>query len=119
MSTIATAVTSIYRKKVAQAAAHGTAIPRMAYLAFGTGDRPYDLDDVEMHAGFLTVPAHVTVAGVQVTAAAAITGLQTGSRTVREVGVFAEDHTLIGRRVIAPKKLEPETQIEFELTFQY
>jgi hypothetical protein len=35
------------------------------------------------------------------------------------VGAFASDGTLVGRRVIAPKEFEPETEMDFELTFQY
>src|SRR5690554_3443198 len=119
MSTTAVAATNAYRHKVAQAAAGGTALPRISHIAFGEGDRPYSLDDVDLQSRFLTKTATVSVAGVMVTATAVLLGTEAGTRTLREVGVFAVDGTLVGRRVIAPKQFEPETQIEFELNFQY
>jgi hypothetical protein len=48
-----------------------------------------------------------------------VSGEDVGENAVREVGVFAADGTLMGRRVVAPKELEPETEIEFELVFEY
>lgn len=119
MSTTAIAASNAYRKKVALAAATGGALPKIAYLAFGTGDRPYTLDDTGLHQQFLVVAAQTVVSGVLVTAKSVLTGAQLGQRTLREVGVLAQDGTLLGRRVLLPKQLEPEAQIEFELTFQY
>lgn len=119
MSTTAIAATYAYRKKVAQVAANGGSLPKIAYLAFGTGDRPYSLDDTALHQQFLVVAAQTSVSGVLVKATAVLTGVQLGQKTLREVGALAQDGTLLGRRVLLPKQLEAEAQIEFELTFQY
>jgi hypothetical protein len=119
MSTTAVAATNAYRKKVALAAAGGTALPRISHMAFGSGDRPYSLDDTALQTQFLKKEAAVSVSGVMVTARAVLLGTEAGLRTLQEVGIFAADGTLVGRRVVAPKQFEPETQIEFELNFQY
>lgn len=119
MSTTAIATTTAYRRKVAAAAANGTAIPRISHIAFGTGSRPYSIDDTGLQAEFLRLPATVSVAGVQLLAVATLPGAQVGARVLREVAAFASDGTLVGRRVITPKEFEPETEMDFELTFQY
>lgn len=119
MSTTALAATNAYRNKVALAAAAGTALPKVSHLAFGTGSAAYAVSDTALQAEFLRIPAVVTVSGVTLTATATLLGAAAGDRIVREVGVFAQDGTLVGRRVFAPKEFEPESQMEFELTFQY
>jgi len=119
MSTTAIAATKGYRRKVALAAAKGTAIPRISHLAFGTGNRAYSVDDTALQTEFLRLPATVSVDDVQLLATATLPGDQVGVRVLREVGAFASDGTLVGRRVIAPKEFEPETEMDFELTFQY
>ncbi len=119
MSTTAIACTTAYRNKVALAAANGSALPKISHMAFGTGSAPYAVSNTALAAEFLRIPATVSVAGVTLTALATLLGSAVGSRTVQEVGVFAQDGTLVGRRVFAPKAFEPETQMEFELTFQY
>ena len=70
MAQQAIAVTHAYRNRVALAAANGTALPRAAFMAFGSGSRPYD-------------------------------------------------GTLMGRRVLAPKEFEPDTEFELSLIFEY
>jgi hypothetical protein len=117
--TTAIASTKGYRRKVAMAAANGTAIPRVSHIAFGTGSRPYTVDDIALEAEFVRLPAAVSVSDVQLLAVATLEGATVGARVLREVGAFAADGTLIGRRVISPKEFEPETEMEFELTFQY
>jgi hypothetical protein len=119
MSTTAIAATKAYRKKVALAAANGTAVPRISHLAFGSGDRAYSIDDTALQAEFLRLPATVSVNDVTVLATATLPGAQVGVRVLREVAAIASDGTLIGRRVITPKEFEPETEMDFELTFQY
>ncbi|MQU22136.1 hypothetical protein GHO35_13405 [Pseudomonas helleri] len=119
MSTTAIAASNAYRRKVAQAAATGTALPRISHLAFGTGSRPYSLDDTALQTEFTRIAADVTVSGVTVKAFATLPGAIVGVRVLREVAAFASDGTLIGRRVITPKEFEPETEMDFELTFQY
>lgn len=119
MSTTAIAATTAYRHQVALRAANGGALPAAAWIAFGTGARPYTLDDTALEAEFFRVPANNSVAGVQMTVAGVLTGIDAGAHVLREVGVFSADGTLMGRRVLTPKELEPETQLEIELVFQY
>lgn len=119
MSTTAIATTNTYRQRIAQAAAAGGALSPIARIAFGSGQRPYSLDDTALQAQFAQVAATVTRAGVLVTATAVLTGAQAGSNALREVGVYTADGTLVARRVVAPKEFEPEMQIEYEITFQY
>lgn len=114
-----TATTYAYRSKVAQAAARGGALPRISHLAFGTGARPYRLDDEALEAEFIRLPASLQVRGVLLMASATLVGRAVGNRVLREIGAFAEDGTLVGRRVIAAKGFEPETELDIELTFQY
>ena len=113
------AATYAYRRKVALAAASGHSISKISYLAFGSGDRPYALDDTRLQSEFKRVSASTVVSGVELLATATLKGRDVGSHTLREVGGFTADGTLVGRRIIAPKQFEPETEMDFELTFQY
>lgn len=115
----AVATTYAYRQKVAKAAANGTAISKIAYMAFGTGSRAYTLDDTSLEREFKRVAVSTHVTGVQLIATATLKGQEVGAHVLREVGVFTADGTLVGRRVIAPKEFEPETEMDFEITFQY
>lgn len=119
MSTTAIAATVAYRGCVAIAAATGGAVPRASHIAFGTGDRPYSVDDTDTDGEFARLPATATTSGVLLTVKAVLPGSTVGERTLRNVAVFASDGTLMGRKVISPKQFEPETQMEFELHFQY
>lgn len=113
------AATYAYRRKVATAAANGTVISKIAYLAFGSGDRAYTLDDTRLEREFKRVAANTSVKGVELLATGTLTGIAAGNKTLKEVGAFTADGTLVGRRVISPKQFEPETEMDFELTFQY
>lgn len=119
MPTTAIAASTPYRSRIATAAAAGSAIPRAATVAFGSGDRPYTVDDIDMADEFARMDATVSAAGPLLTVHAVLPGAVVGARTLREVGVFAADGTLMGRKVITPKQFEAETQLEFELHFQY
>jgi len=120
MSTTAIAASKAYRRKVALAAANGTAIPRIRYLAFSTGNDAYDpATDKNLSGEFARIEADISVADVTVTATATLTGVKVGNRTLRSVAAFASDGTLVGKRVVAPKQFEPETEMDFTLTFQY
>lgn len=118
-STIAIAATYAYRYKVRHAAAVGGDLPRAAFMAVGSGNRPYTLDDTAMEAEWLRIAVNYAESGVMLTLTGTITGVQAGSNIIREVGIFANDGTLMGRRVVSAKELEPESEIEFELVFQY
>ena len=48
-----------------------------------------------------------------------LTGVQTGNRVVREAGVFTSTGVLVGRRALAQKELESETEMEVEIHFEY
>jgi len=120
MSTTAIPATKTYRRKVALAAANGSALPRIAYLAFGTGSAAYDpAIDTTLPGEFARVAADTSVSDVTLTAIATLTGTQVGTRVLRGVAAFTSDGTLVGRRVITPKEFEPEMEMDFELTFQY
>lgn len=119
MSTTATATTKAYRRKVALAAANGTAIPKISAIAFGSGSRPYSVDDTALQTEFLRLPAAVVVTDVSVVATVTLPGALVGGRVLREIAAIAADGTLVGRRVVTPKEFEPETEMDFELTFQY
>lgn len=119
MSTIAIAATNAYRSAVALAAAEGGFLPRAEYIAFGSSSAPYTLDDTALAAEWLRVPVTNTTSGPLLTVAGVLSGAAAGLNVLREVGVIAADGTLMGRRVLTPKELEPETQLEFEITFQY
>ncbi len=119
MTSIAIAATTAYRAKVALRAAEGGQMPRAAELGFGSGDAPYTLSDTALAAQWLRVPTVNTTAGPVLTVTGVLSGTQAGANTLREVGVFDEEGTLMGRRVLTPKELEPETQLEFEIIFQY
>lgn len=116
----AIAATAAYRNKVATAAATGDALPKAAWLAFGSGDAPYSPDvDTALQAEFFRVATANEVSGPSLTVRGVLSGQAAGENIVREVAVIAADGTLMGRRVVAPKELEPETEIEFEIVFEY
>jgi len=120
MSTTAIAATKSYRRKVALAAANGTPIPRIKFLAFSTNNAAYDpASDTSLPGEFVRIEADVSVADVTVTATATLKGATVGNRTLRSIAAFASDGTLVGKRVVAPKGFEPETEMDFTLTFQY
>jgi hypothetical protein len=114
------AASAAYRHKVALAAAKGGPLPNAAFLAFGRSDQPYSPDtDTGLFEEFIRVSTSNTVDGPRLTVKGVLTGTAAGSNVVREVAVLASDGTLMGRRVVAPKALEPETEIEFEIVFEY
>lgn len=109
-----------YRQLVAAAAANGTVISPVATMAFGTGEQPYAPEsDTQLQAEFTRAACAKSVAGVTVTAVGILRGTVSGSRVTREVGVFTASGVLIGRRVLAPKELEPEAEIEVEIQIEY
>ena len=119
MSTTAIAATEAYRSKVALACATGAAISPIAFIAFGEGQLPYDIGQVAMQSEFARVAATVSRNGLLVTAKATLLGPTVGSRVLREIGALTADGTLVGRRVVASKEFETDTEMDFEITFQY
>lgn len=108
-----------YRSRVALAAAEGGLMPRAAFMAFGAGSSPYQISDTGLEAEWLRVPVINTTDGPLLTVSGLLSGGDAGSNVLREVGVFTDDGVLMGRRVLSAKELEPETRLEFEITFQY
>lgn len=120
MSLQLTPTTIAYRTAVATAAAGGPPLAPLAFMAFGQDGTPYDPDsDQTLHDEFVRVPLSCTVQGATVVARAVLTGAQAGARVVREAGVFTSADVLVGRRALAPKELESETEMEVEIHFEY
>ena len=113
------AATYAYRTLVAETAASGGMLPRVAYLAVGSGITPYTLDDTGLENEFHRVPAAGVATGIVLAATGTVPGAEIVGSTIREIGVFAEDGTLMARRVVAAKELEPESSLDVELIFQY
>lgn len=117
MSTIP--ATNAYRKKVAQAAALGGYLPGCAYIAFGRGTTPPSVDDTGLQIEvYRTAPDSVSVDGTVLTVTGTLLGTQS-TAPITEVGIIADDGTLMGRRTFGPKTLETESSLEFTLHFQY
>lgn len=120
MITQPTPTTVAYRSAVATAAAGGAPIAPLAWMAFGESADPYSPDtDAALRAEFARVPLVVTVQGPNVIARGVLTGELAGLRTVREAGVFTANGVLAGRRTLAPKELERDTELEIEIHFAY
>ena len=120
MSLQLTPTTIAYRSAVASAAAGGAPIAPLAFMAFGQDGMPYNPDtDTALHAEFVRVPISCTIQGATVVARGVLTGAQTGNRVVREAGVFTSNGVLVGRRALAQKELESETEMEVEIHFEY
>lgn len=120
MSTNTIAATIAYRSAVALAVAGVAPQPTAAYVAFGSGDRPYSPDtDVDLEAEFHRVIAEAIPSGPTLTVRGTLAGAAAGTNVLREIGVFASDGTLMGRRVVAAKEFEPETEFEVDLVFEY
>ena len=112
--------TTAYRKLIAAAAANGTVISPISYMAFGTGAAAYAPEsDTKLAAEFKRIACTRSVNGVTVTARSVLTGADALGKTIREVGVLTASGVLVGRRVIAPKELEQESEIEVEIDFEY
>lgn len=120
MSYQLTPTTIAYRSAVATAAAGGAPISPIAFMAFGALDAPYNPDtDTEVPGEFKRLPVTLSAQGPNVVARAVLTGADAGLNVVRGAGVFTSDGTLVGRRVLAPKELETEAELEIEITFEY
>lgn len=112
--------TRAYRSAVALAVAGAAPLAQAQYMVFGEGDRPHSPEtETEMDAPLLQVVAECTTDGPTLIVTGKITGQQAAGRKIREVGVLASDGTLMGRRVVAPKELELETEYEVSLRFEY
>lgn len=120
MNALPVAATIAYRSAVALAVAGGAPLATAAYVVFGSGTRPYSPDaDVALERQFAQVIAECSTDGPTLTVRGTLPGSMAGEHPVTEVGVLASDGTLMARRVVAPKHLEPETEYEFELVFEY
>lgn len=112
--------TDLYRTLVAAAAAAGDTLPAAAEVAFGTGTAPPSPGDTGLAAELLRKPlADIAPDGPLLRVAGTLLGSEAGTAAITEIGVFAADGTLMGRRTFAPKQLEPETRIDVELEFQF
>ncbi|MNT88482.1 hypothetical protein D3C72_2290510 [compost metagenome] len=75
--------------------------------------------DTALGAEFVRIPLTITRNGPTNVAVAVLTGVQAGLKVVREAGVFTSSGVLAGRRVLAPKELERESELEVEIFFEY
>ncbi|NYT80868.1 hypothetical protein H0A70_05090 [Alcaligenaceae bacterium] len=120
MSTNTVAATVAYRSAVALAVAGLVPQPVAAWVAFGEGNRPYSPDtDVALESEFARVEAQCATDGPRLIVRGTLTGVLAAGRPLLEVAVIADDETLMARRVVARKELEPETEFEVELVFEY
>lgn len=112
--------TNAFRSAVALAVAEGGQVPHATTIAFGTGTTLPSVEDggleAEFHRQALTTAG---ADGVMLQVTGTLSGEDAGNALVTEVGVFADDGTLMGRRVFQPKQLEPQTSIDFTLDFQF
>lgn len=111
--------TTAYRSHIALAAAQGGPMPHAAFMAFGAGASPYQISDTQLEDEWHRVATINLSDGPLLTVTGLLSGVDAGSNVLREVGVFTQDGVLMGRRVLTAKELEPETRLEFEITFQY
>lgn len=112
--------TDIYRTLVAATAAAGGPLPAAAEMAFGVGTAPPSPGDTGLAEELLRKPlAGIDPDGVVLRVTGTLLGSEAGAAAITEIGVFAADGTLMGRRTFAPKQLEPETRIDVELDFQF
>lgn len=117
---IQNAATHAYRSAVALAVAGAAPLATAQYVVFGEGSTPHSPDtDVAMDKPFAQSIAECSADGPTLTVKGKLTGEQAAGRIVREIGVLASDGTLMGRRVVAPKELELESEYELVLRFEY
>ena len=117
---IQNAATHVYRSAVASAVAGSAPLAPAQYVVFGEGGRTYSPEtDTEMDSPFAQSLAECSTEGVTLIVRGKLTGQQAEGRVVREVGVLTSDGTLMGRRVVAPKELEVESEYEVVLKFEY
>lgn len=115
-----TPTTQAYRNRIAQAAATGSELPAIAFIALGSSTTPYSPDtDTALGDEFYRLEAGVTLQGTELTAKANLAGLQLPDRAFSEIGVFTTDNTLAGRRVVKPIELESFSEIDIEVTFEF
>ena len=119
MSITAIAATYAYRHMVAQAAASGGELSPISFLAFGDWSNIYDMEQTALQSEFVRVPASLSVSGVTATARATITHSHVGGNVLREIGAFTASGVLVGRRVVAPKEFDGDTEMDFEVSFQF
>ena len=112
--------TNAYRAAVAQAAAIGGTVPRATEIAFGVGTTPASVEDTGIEGEVVRrALSLVEASGVELRVAGTLLGQASGDAVITEAGIFAEGGLLMGRRVFAPKQLEPESSIDFEMFFQF
>lgn len=112
--------TTVYREKVAAAAATGGQLPAAQDIAFGVGTTDPSPGDTalesEVHRQNL---GSATPDGTILTCTGKLQGSDSGENEITEVGIFDAEGDLMGRRVFRPKELEPESSLEFTINFQY
>ena len=112
--------TNAYRSLIAAAVAAGGSVPEPTEIAFGTGTTEPSVDDTELETELVRKDlGSVSVDGMTVNVTGALLGTESGVSVITEMGVFAADGTLMGRRTFAPKTLEPESRIDFDLDFSF
>lgn len=116
----ATPTAHAYRAAVALSAATGGAISPIAFMAFGTSNRPYSAaDDVEVYGEVARVAAVAVANGPEVSVKAVLKGSQAGDSIICNVGAFTASGVLVGRAVVKPKEFEETSELEIEMIFEY
>lgn len=112
--------TVAYRSHLAAIAATGGELSRIAYLAFGTGSRPYSPDeDLDLQREVARLPASAHFQGPEVKASATLPGTAIAGQAITELGAFTASGVLVARKVIAPIELEHYGEMDIEIVFEY
>jgi len=109
-----------YRAKIAAAAAAGTSVPAVTYVAWGTGSTPSSPSDQSLESEVHRQPVDSAVAdGVALKLWARLHGDSVLGLAIREIGFFDSEGDLASRRVHSPLELDPGSSIVSTLDLQF
>ncbi len=108
-----TVLSKIYRRKLAKAATNGCYIPRIKFVGFGAGEKPWNPDDMGADEEIIRKEViSVKQNDLTVEIISSISGQEIGDKTIREICYYDEDGDLVAREVVKPKSFEPKTTMK-------